>query len=503
MDWLLVLPLAIPLFFGVVSILARNNLLLQRWFGVLGMVVLLVVSIAILIGVRTQGILVDQMGNWIAPFGITLVADHLTAFMVLITAIMGLAVAIYSLANIDAERESFGYYPLLHILLMGVNGVFLTGDLFNMYVWFEVMLITSFVLLALGNRKEQMDGAIKYVTINLVSSLVFLSGVGILYGMTGTLNMADMAVRLDAVDSPGLVTTASMFFLVSFGIKAAVFPLFFWLPASYHTPPVAVSAIFAALLSKVGVYALIRVFTLLFVQETGYTHQIILWVAAVTMLTGVLGAVMQTEFRKLLSFHIISQIGYMIMGLGLYSPLGIVGSVFYVIHNIIAKTNLFLVSGVANRIAGSFHLKHLGGLYRKHPFLSIMFIIPAFGLAGFPPLSGFWAKLTLTIAGLDAREYVVVGIALFVGLLTLFSMTKIFAEAFWKPLPSDRPKPAAEVEGIPGVAGIRTMMVPIVLLAVMTVVLGLGAGLFINVSLDAAEELLDRTRYINAVLGDP
>jgi multicomponent Na+:H+ antiporter subunit D len=235
---------------------------------------------------------------------------------------------VYSFASIDVQRESFGYYPLLHILLMGVCGAFLTGDIFNLYVWFEVMLIASFVLLALGGERAQLEGAIKYVTLNLISSAFFLTAVGILYGMIGTLNMADLARQLSTVAQPGLVMTLAMLFFVAFGIKAALFPLFFWLPASYHTPPVIVSALFAGLLTKVGVYALVRVFTLLFIRDSSYIPTLILVVAGLTMVTGVLGAVAQNEIRRLLSFHIVSQIGYLLMGLGLFTPLVLAGTVF-------------------------------------------------------------------------------------------------------------------------------------------------------------------------------
>ena len=218
--------------------------------------------------------------------------------------------------------------------------------------------------------------------------------------MAGTLNMADLARKLAHVEQPGVITVISMLFLVAFGVKAAVFPLFFWLPASYHTPPAAVSAIFAGLLTKVGVYALIRVFTLIFVQDTGYTHTLILIIAGLTMLTGVLGAVAQNEFRRILSFHIISQIGYMIMGLGLFSSLALAGSVFFIAHNIIAKTNLFLISGLAYRLRGTYDLHALGGLYAAYPVVALLFLIPALSLAGLPPLSGFAAKLILVRAGL-------------------------------------------------------------------------------------------------------
>ena len=512
MTWLLVLPVVLPLGTAVLALLARGSLRAQRWLGVLGAGALLGASLALGAEVWRAGgsTLVAEIGEWPAPFGISFVADHLAAAMVLVTGVMGAAVAVYSLADVDPARERFGYYPLLHILLAGVNGAFLTGDLFNLYVWFEVLLMASFVLLALGGEREQIAGAVKYVTLNLLASALLLMAVGILFGMTGALNLAEIAVRLPKSPSPGLVTAVAMLFLVAFGIKAAVFPLFFWLPASYHTPPVAVSAIFAGLLTKVGVYALIRVFTLLFTQDVGYTHTLILIVAGLTMVTGVLGAAAQHEVRRILSFHIISQIGYMIMGLALFTPLALLGAVFYVVHHIIVKTNLFLIAGVMRRIAGSFDLDRLGGLYRAHPLLGALFLIPAFSLAGMPPLSGFWAKLILVRAGLEIGQYAIVAVALAVGVLTLFSMTKIWAEAFWKPLPGGEGADAARAapdrsqrrRDVPAPrARLWLLVAPAVALAALTVTMGLWTEPFVQVAERAAAELSDPARYIEAVLG--
>jgi multicomponent Na+:H+ antiporter subunit D len=291
-----------------------------------------------------------------------------------------------------------------------------------------------------------------------------------------------------------------MLFLVAFGIKAAIFPLFFWLPASYHTPPVAVSALFAGLLTKVGVYALIRVFTLIFIQDIGYTHSILLVLAAFTMVTGVLGAVAQNEFRRILSFHIISQIGYMVMGLALFTPLALAGSVFYIAHHIIVKTNLFLISGLVERLHHSKLLKDMGGLYRARPLLAVLFLVPALSLAGIPPLSGFFAKLGLVQAGLESRQYGVVFVALGVSLLTLFSMMKIWNEAFWKPGPAgpDEPGPSGIATGK---ASLAAWLAPIALLAGITLAIGFGAGGFFTLALQAGEQLLDPLSYAQAVLG--
>jgi len=497
MNMLLILPILIPFLTAILALLARKFRRVQQLISIVGMVVTLSVAIGLLFSVLQNGIQAAQMGNWKAPFGITLVADLLSAIMVVLAALMGLAITVYSLVTVDGRRESFGYYPLLNVLLMGVCGAFLTGDMFNLYVWFEVMLIASFVLLALGGERAQLEGAIKYVTLNLLSSAIFLAAVGMLYGVAGTLNMADLAQQLRSSTNAGLITTLAILFLVAFGIKAAVFPLYFWLPASYHTPPVAVSAIFAGLLTKVGVYAVIRVFTLLFVGDVSYTHTLLLIIAGLTMFFGVLGAVAQMDFRRLLSFHIVSQIGYMIMGLALFTPLALAGAVFYIIHHIIVKTNLFLISGVVQKLEGTFHLKQLGGLYRARPLLAVLFLIPALSLAGLPPLSGFWAKFILVKAGLEVESHLIVATALFVGVLTLFSMTKIWAEVFWKE------KPAAVQGGSPPLEGSAWMslILPIGVLAVLTLTIGFMGEPIFTLSTRAAEQLLNPTEYIQTVLG--
>lgn len=505
MNSLIVLPILIPLCVAAGSLLVWRWRRMQRWLAVGGAAAQFVSALALLGWVRADGIQAIQVGMWPAPFGITLVADLFAAIMVAVSSLMGLAVVVYSLGSMDRRRESHGYYPIFHVLLVGVCGAFLAGDVFNLFVWFEVMLMASFTLLALGSERAQLEGAIKYVTLNLISSAVFLTAAGILYGVVGTLNMADLHAKLPALPS-WLATALAMLFLITFGVKAAIFPLFFWLPASYHTPPVAVSAIFAGLLTKVGVYALIRVFTLLFVHDTGYTHGLILVVSGLTMLTGVLGAMAQNEFRRILSFHIVSQIGYMLMGLGLFglarssvvANLALAASIFYIVHHIIVKTNLYLISGVVQRLGECGELKSLGGVYRRYPALGVLFLIPALSLAGIPPLSGFFAKLALIVAALQEEQYLIVATALLVGLLTLVSMTKIWNEVFWKPSP---PREAIPEATSPLLRSMPLMLLPIVALAALTVLIGLAAEPLFQLADEAARQLADPTEYIEAVKG--
>ena len=481
---------------AIACIISWGRPQLHRRLAVVAGTLLLLLALLLLKTVQEHGILTMHVGNWPGPFGIILVADLFSAIMVVLAAIIGLAVIVYSLASMDAEREFFGYYPLILILLMGMCGAFLAGDLFNLYVWFEIMLISSFALLVLGGERAQLEGAIKYFAINLLVSAFFLTGVGFLYSITGALNMADLAQKLTAMKDDGLVTVIAIFFLIAFGIKSAVYPMFFWLPASYHTAPVSVTALFGGLLTKVGVYAMIRVFTLLFIHQINYTHELLIIIAGFTMIIGGLGAIAKNGMRRILSFHIISQIGYMIMGLGLYTPLALAGAIFFMIHNIIVKANLFLVSGVVHRLTGSYELKAVGGLYRSATGLAVLFFISAFALAGFPPLSGFWPKFALIQAALDARQFAIAGAALLTSMLTLFSMTKIWAAVFWKPAPEGA-APLAVINAADRLA----YYLPIIVLALLAILIGLGAEPIFQLTRQAAEQLSNPQIYIQAVLG--
>ena len=492
---LLILPIIIPAVTGMLTLLLRSLASAQRVLSLLGAGALFGSTVLLLMRVQSAGIQATQMGGWPAPFGITLVADYLSAGIVAVTGFVALAVALYALKGIDAERERFGFHTLFHLLLMGVNGAFLTGDLFNMYVWFEVLLIASFVLLVLGNGREQLNGGVKYVGINLVASASFLSAIGLVYGMTGTLNLADLAGSMQNIQGSGLEATVAMLFLIGFGIKAGLFPLYFWLPASYHTPPAPIAAIFAGLLTKVGIYSLIRVFTLLFPEPTGYTQMVLLVVAGATMILGAFGALVQRHVLRLLAFLVISAMGYVAMGLGFFTTLGLAGAVFYILQDIPVKASLFLIGGMMERETGTNQIADMGGLYTHRPLLAAAFIVPAFSLAGFPPFPGFWGKLTLVQAGLEAEQWTLVAIALAVGLLTLLIVAQLWARAFWSP---------AQDEGLvsPDTAGTRALLqTPIVLMAGVLFVAGLYAQPLFDLAQTAAVHLTDTGPYVQAVLG--
>lgn len=497
-DWLLILPLLIPLISATLCLFFRNDLEVQQRVSLLA-VILLTVSSAVLLNVSLGGeILAISVGGWQGPFGIVLVGDVLSAIMLTACSGVSLAVVAYGMGQLPELESRRFFYPLALLLILGVNGSILTGDLFNLYVWFEVMLLASFVLLALGRRKDQLEGALKYVTLNLVASLIFLSAVGILYGKLGTLNMADLATKLAMEQDSFLVNSSAVLLLVAFGIKAALFPFFFWLPASYHTPTVTISALFAGLLTKVGVYAILRVFTLIFDIQTGHLHTMLVWIAGFTMVVGVLGAAAHFEMKRILSFHIVSQIGYMIMGITFLTPLALGGVIFFIVHNMVAKTNLFLIAGIVEKKCGSTDLNKTGGLFASAPALAALFLISAIALAGLPPLSGFWAKFTLVKAGFEVGSFWIVGVSLAVGIMTLFSMTKIWAEAFWKSAPeSEESTETSEADTKPVSSWLMT---PVVIFAGIAACMGLFGEPFLRAMTLAGEQLLNPQGYIDAVL---
>jgi multicomponent Na+:H+ antiporter subunit D len=462
---------------------------LQRRVSFAGSIGLAWAAAALFLRVERGGIQVLQLGGWPAPFGITLVADLLSAMLVVAAATVSLAVTASAFAGVDPKREASGYHSLLHVLLMGVSGAFLTGDLFNLYVWFEVMLVASFVLMAMHRTTAQIEAAFKYVTLNLIASSLFLTALGLLYGSTGTLNMADLASVLPARETKALELVLAMLFFIAFGVKAALFPLFFWLPASYHTPPAAVGAIFAGLLTKVGVYSLVRVFTLLFRDAPAGLYSLLLAQAVCTMIVGLMGALAQRDFRRILSFNLVGHIGYTTVGLALRTPAAMAGSVVYILHHIVVITNLYLVSGIFLRSRRTTELAQLGSLSRDRGLAAAFAMVPVFSLAGVPPLSGFIGKLALVRATFDAGAYWTGGVILAVGVLTLLSMARLWDESFWKPAPHQEKGPVN-----------RTVLVPIAFLSAVTVAITFGAEPLFQLATRASDQLLRPELYVDAVL---
>lgn len=496
MDKMVLIPLILPMFTGILMIFLWNHLRWQKLLNLISLSVLLVCSVILVHFSYHHDPYPVYLGGWKAPYGIAFVLDIFSACMVFISSLIAWCAGWFSLKSMDEFRFKAGFLPLLQFLLMGVHGAFLTGDLFNLYVWYEVMLMSSFVLLSLGGEKEQLGGALKYVIINLISSLFFLSAMGLLFGKTGTLNMADMADKFSAMESTPYIKSAFVLLFMGFGIKSALFPLFFWLPISYPVAPITITAVFAGLLTKVGVYSFVRVSTLMFGQDHEWLKDILLFSAGFTMIVGVLGALSKNSMRKILSFHIISQIGYMIFGLAIFSVKGIAGCIFYIVHHIAVKSNLFFVAGAVEKIRQSDQLSKMGDLYKNYPFLSILFLIPALSLAGIPPLSGFFAKFSLIVAGIEDGDYLTVGVSMLVGLFTLFSMIKIWSVGFWKKSSSKLHLSEIKEKKIPA-----TMIFPILVLALFTISMGIGSGAYFKIAEKAASQVMNPRNYINIVLG--
>ncbi len=504
-NWLAA-PIVIPLLtaaLGLPSIRRglQSAAVWQQRFAILGLIANLATAILLLVYTLGDRRLVFQVGLWPAPFGITIIADGLSAIMLTLTAILALATVVYAGGTLDA-RAKLNYYPLVCLLVMGVNGAFLAGDIFNLYVFFEVLLVASFALLTLGGQLGQINGGIRYVLLNLLASTIFLATAGIIYGTLGTLNLAHIAERMPQSPRSIQVLIAGLL-LVTYGSKAGLFPLFFWLPASYHTPHPSVTALFGGLLTKVGVYTLFRLYPLIFPHILLEWQTLILIIAGLTMITGVLGALAVNTMRRVLSFHIINHVGYMVMGLGLavggdpaLAAFAMSAGILYLIHHMIAKTALLMAGGAAELEVGSGSLlrNRLAGLTRRQPVLAALFFIAAMTLAGIPPSSGFVGKLSLLQAAISTGHWTIAGVSLAVSLFTLMNMLRLWQKAFWG---------ETDLPDTPTLLTSRARrwatLAPIAVLVALSLTIGIFAGPFFHWSGIAARQVMDREGYIAAV----
>lgn len=507
-DWLVVVPSLITIVGGSLCLMLRKNTDLQPKVGIGFLVLLVIANLALLARVLDQGIITMVMGSWLPPFGIAFTVDTLGATLSLIASIVALCAGIFGAATVDSTGRRYGFYPFLLLMMTGVSGAFLTGDIFNLYVWFEVLLISSYGLLILGNDRIQLDGAVKYGVLNLIGTNLFLIATGLLYGIFGTLNMADIALKAAALDpsTAGALTTVAALYFLAFSMKAAAFPVNFWLPASYHTPNVVVSALFAGLLTKVGVYALIRVFVLLLPVSRDYLSDVISIVAILTLLTGAFGALAQSELRRLLGYVVIAGIGSMLAGVAVGSTLAISGAIFYAVHSIIVMTALYMASGVMNLIGGSYDLRKLGGIYQKSVAFSAVFLVLAFAVSGLPPFSGFWPKVILVDAAFsDGRGWL--GSAILVsGFLTTLAMGRIWIYAFWRGGPEGTPDgesagSADTGETKPQLSG-AALWVPLGILTALVVYFGLQPEWMLELSTQGASGVVEPLGYLRSVFGE-
>ncbi len=495
LSWIVPLPILIPLLAAGAALAFGRHPRLARAIALAALSLSLTVAIVLIVVVDHNALVLD-VGSWAAPVGITLVADRFSALMLAVSVAVTLAVLVYTTAQGVADEDEGApvavFYPTFLILSAGVSNAFLTGDLFNLYVGFEILLVSSFVLITLGGSRDRIRAGTIYVVVSLLSSVLFLLAIALTYAAIGTVSFAHMSLRLAEID-PAMRTIIHLALLSAFGIKAAVFPLSAWLPDSYPTAPAPVTAVFAGLLTKVGVYAIIRTETLLF--PDGELADLLAWLALATMLVGILGAVAQNDLKRMLSFTLVSHIGFMIWGISTYTEAGINAAIFYAVHHIIVQTSLFLVAGLIERYGGTTSLVRLGSLAHAVPLLAVLYLIPALNLAGVPPFTGFIGKVGLIQAAAErgqTADYILIAGALIASILTLYAVVKSWNMAFWQE--ADEPLPA--VKPTAPMLGAASSLV------VLALVLSAGAGQVLRYTESAAARLMNPAYYIDAVIVD-
>jgi multicomponent Na+:H+ antiporter subunit D len=492
MNNLIVFPMAIPLLTGIILIFLKPYIKTQRVITVIGLLATIASGAYLLQLVQTEGIFRLDFGGWLPPFGILFVADSFSLILAVVASIVTLICTIYAFSSIGKRMERMYFYSFVNFLLAGVNGSFLTGDIFNLYVNFEIMLLASYVLIVLGGKKAQLRESLKYVVINVVSSWFFLIGIAYLYGQLETLNMAHISQLISESGQTPMLTVTSLVFLTVFALKSGLL-LYMWLPGSYNAPPTAVAALFGGLLTKVGVYAMIRVFTLIFYHEPQITHTIIGILAGLTLILGSIGAIAYKNIRQIIAYNVIIAVGFMLVGLAVMTQSALEGSVYYLMHDMIAKSLLFLLAGTMITVTGEERFDNMSGLIRNYPAFGWMFFITMLSLAGVPPLSGFIGKVLVGQGAVETGSFILLALAFISSIFVLYSLLRIFLNSFWGEtiISFDEEVPMR-----------KGWMTSFVLLTALMFVLGLGAEFFQPYVADAANTLMNPEIYIDAVMND-
>lgn len=492
MNNIIVLPMILPILAGIIFVFLRKFIHIQRWASVGVMVANIIISIIILNKIQIDGVLKLDFGGWEPPFGILFVADSFSMLLVLTTSIVTAICLIYAMSSIGNAREQMFFYTFVNLLVAGVNGSFLTGDLFNLYVNFEVMLLASYALITLGGKKVQLREALKYLAINVFSSWIFLVAIGYLYGTLGTLNLAHLSERIAEVGQTPIITVISILFLIVFSLKAGLL-LYQWLPGSYSAPPTAIAALFGALLTKVGIYAMFRMFTLLFYHEPSITHTVIGIMAGITLIGGSIGAIAHTDIRRIVSYNVVIAVGFILIGLAVSTTAAIEGSIYYLIHDMIVKAMLFLLAGTMISLTGTAKFDEMSGLIRNYPALGWLFFTAMFSLTGVPPLSGFIGKVLVGQGAIETGSYILLALGFMSSIIVLYSLLRIFMNSFWGETMISLEDEAPLKKGL---------VIPTIILGLLTIVLGLGSEGISAYVIDAAQTLMDPKIYIDAVLNN-
>ena len=490
MNNLIVLPLIIPIITGVILVFLREQIVLQRIISLITMVFISILSFILLNVIQTEGIIRIDFSGWLPPFGILFVADSFALLLVLTASVITAICLLFAFSTIGSRHEKMFFYPFVLFLIAGVNGSFLTGDIFNLFVCFEVMLLASYVLIALGGEKRQLRESLKYVLINVVASWMFLVALAFLYGTVKTLNMAHIAQRVAEVGQDPVLTTVAILFLLVFSLKAGLL-LFFWLPGSYSVPPTVVQALFAALLTKVGIYALIRTFTLLFPYQQDVTHTIIGVMAAITIIAGCMGALSGRDIYTIGTYNVVIGVGFILIGLAVGTETAIAGSIYYLIHDMIAKALLFLLLGMMFFVTGESVVKKMSGLIKNYPLFGWLYFVVMLALVGVPPLSGFIGKILIGQGAIEAGAYLLLALGFGSSIIVLYSLLRIFLASFF----GETTISFEDRKPIP-----KGAYASFVLLAILIIFIGVGAetiALYVN---DAAKTLMNPSIYIDAIL---
>ena len=449
MSALVPLLVTLPLLGAAIALIAGRHRRTQIVVSIVTLTCVLVISAVLLVAVDVRGQpIAVSVGGWPIPFGIVLYVDGLAALLVLVSSIVLLAVLLYSVgqgaADGDDDTPVSIYHPTYLVLAAGIFNAFIAGDLFNLFVGFEILLVASYVLITLGGTSGRIRAGIVYIVVSLVSSVLFLASIAMVYAALGTVNMVQISQRMSELPQQTQLVLHVML-LLAFSIKAAVFPLSFWLPDSYPTAPAPVTAVFAGLLTKVGVYAIIRTETELF--RDNEVNTLLLIVALLTMIVGVLGAVAQAEMKRILSFTLVSHIGYMVFGIAIATPAALGATTYYIVHHIVVQTTLFLAVGLIERRAGSTSILKVKGLMRAAPVIAVLYFIPAVNLGGLPPFSGFIGKFALFDAaaqiGTPLVMVLIIG-GIVTSLLTLYALMRAWNLSFWRESDDDLSEPETE-----------------------------------------------------------
>jgi len=482
-DWLVIVPVIAALAGAALLLALRRFVWIQHYGCGVVLAGILAGDWLLLQRVLGSGPVAMTMGKWLPPFGISFVADAMGAGFALVAALVAFGAWLSMLATVPQAAVRRGLYSLVLLLMAGVNGAVLTGDLFNLYVWFEVMLVGAFGLIALAGNPLQLDGAIKYGVINLIGTALFLLALGLFYGLVGALNMAGIIGAARSAN-PAVLSSIVLLLVFALGLKAAVFPLGAWLPASYHTPPAPISALVGAVVTKVGIYALLRVVVMLLPDASSTIAPVFTALSVATMIFGPLAALSETGLRRSTGFMLIGGVGVAISCLARPGEAAISGGIAYMTQAALGLSALYLLTGVIEQMLAPRGPESSRGLYTNRPVLSLLWLAMLLSMSGMPPFLGFWPKLLLLQGFLEAGDWLLVFAILANALLTLIAGARLWTRVAWGPS-----APLGPVRGYGGA----------ILLAGTTLLLGVAPELLIQVSRIAGAGLVQSGPYVAAV----